>query len=273
MKQPPAEDAKDLWKPSGPSPLFKQGFLKTVLQDGFWKSVRRKMPQPPWATCAPAQSHSQWKSVLWCSGRAFCISVCALCLWLCHGAALKRPQLSFLYHPFRYLEIFLRPPETSTRLTVPALSALPQRRGAASCHLSGLLLDSHQYPHVLPVLGHLKLGRVLWVRPHQYWGKGKNHISWPTDNIPPNAAQNTISLLCCQGILQESEVLFCKVAVKVAGTQETPGHGVVAWQGLLLPLFELHEIPDSPAQSFDKPTTPYFLCLQQTCPTIQVISC
>lgn len=52
--------------------------------------------------------------------------------------------------------------------------------------------------------------------------KRKNHIPWPADNIPPNAAQDTISPLCCQGMLllaQDSEVLFCKAVFKVVATQ------------------------------------------------------
>lgn len=155
-----AEDGRDPCKSPGPCPLFKQGFLKTVWQDGFWKSLRTKTPQPPRATCASAQSHSQWKSVFWCSGRAFCISSCAPCLWSCHGAALKRPWWSFLYRPFCYLQIFVRPPETSTSWTVPALSAFPQRRDAAFCHLSGLYWTLLGACTRAPKIGQSTLGRA-----------------------------------------------------------------------------------------------------------------
>lgn len=47
----------------------------------------------------------------------------------------------------------------------------------------------------------------------------KNHLLPPADNIPPHAAQDTVSLLCSKGTLlahiqpaahQDPQVLFCK---------------------------------------------------------------
>ncbi|KAK4828308.1 hypothetical protein QYF61_025320 [Mycteria americana] len=110
-------------------------------------------------------------------------------------------------------------------------------------HLHGPSLDSLQYVHVSLVLGSSALDTVF---------QGKVHLPQPAGNTPPDAAQDTISLLCCKGTLlahvqlgvhQDPQVLFCEAAFKLSGSQHILEHEVVPSQVKDFALLvELHEV-------------------------------
>lgn len=63
-------------------------------------------------------------------------------------------------------------------------------------HLRVLLLDSLGYIRVSLALGSPKLDPVLSVWPHQCWAEGKDYCPPSAGDALPNAAKDTISLLC-----------------------------------------------------------------------------
>lgn len=68
---------RKLWKFSCPVLLFKNSHPEPVAQDSVQTLLnisRDGESTTPWATCARAQSSSQWESCSWCS---VCVSVCA----------------------------------------------------------------------------------------------------------------------------------------------------------------------------------------------------
>lgn len=65
----------------------------------FWVSPRTETPQPLWAPCSWAWSHSQCKSVSLCSDRISCVSVCTFSILFHYWAPGKRACL----HPLHTL--------------------------------------------------------------------------------------------------------------------------------------------------------------------------
>lgn len=63
-------------------------------------------------------------------------------------------------------------------------------------HLRVLLLESLGYIRVSLALGSPKLDPVLSVWPHQCWAEGKDYCPPSAGDALPNAAKDTISLLC-----------------------------------------------------------------------------
>lgn len=134
--------------------------------------------------------------------------------------------------------------------TVPTLSAIPQRRGVS-------VPQSYWWPFIglFPaspcplVLGSPELDTVLQMRPHQCWIEREGSPPPIPGSIPPNAAQDTISLPCYKGTLltrvqlgvyQDLHVLFLKLFLLV------PWAVTPHVQDFALLLVELHKMSVSP---------------------------
>lgn len=90
----------------------------------FWVS-----PQPPWASCARAQSLLQSSSVSQCSDRTLCVTVWAYCLFPATGNSWKEPS-SVLFTPsLSGIHKSWRVPSwplPSPGWTIPGLSGFPE---------------------------------------------------------------------------------------------------------------------------------------------------
>ena len=124
--------------------------------------------------------------------------------------------------------------------------------------INGPSLDSFQYDISL-VLGSPGLDSILWVWPHQPWAEGRNHLPQPVHSIPPNSAQDTISLLCNKGTLlaqtgvhQDPQVLLYKDAFEPDSLQHVLVQRVVPSQVQDFPLL-LVELRDVPVRPFLRP--------------------
>ena len=95
-------------------------------------------------------------------------------------------------------------------------------------HLHGPVLDMvmAQCVHISLVLWNLKLGPVLQMWPHQDRGESKDNLS--AGSIPPNAAQEVVSLFGSEGMLldhgqlavhQDTQVPLCKATFQPVGPQ------------------------------------------------------
>lgn len=110
----------------------------------FWVSPRTETPQPLWAPCSWAWSHSQCKSVSLCSDRISCVSVCTFSILFCYWAPGKRACL----HPLHTL-----PSDNCThcRFPTPTLafsglnSSICLRSFSIQLNIIGAWLDWHPF--------------------------------------------------------------------------------------------------------------------------------
>lgn len=137
----------------------------------FQLSPRVDVPQTLSATHASAQSHSEWKSISWCSERIPWASICAHHLWSCSWAQLRRVRL---HPPFIPLSGDYRhwwdPSEPSLLKTEQTQLSQPFLIGEMLQflkHLCSPSLASLQY--ISLILGCLELNTLLSVHQIKYY--------------------------------------------------------------------------------------------------------
>lgn len=191
-----AEFGVELWRLS--SPTAQTGPPRPVCPgacpDDFWISSRLETHN----LSGQVHSHPHSKNVFPGFQREPPVFVCAYYVWSCHWASPKRAWLHLLWTPS--LQVFVYIDEVSLNLLQAEQSQLCQpfligRMLQSLHHLCGPLLDSSVGSSKKPRTGHST---------HKYGLAGaewKDHLPQPAGNIWPNAAQDAVSLLCCNSTL------------------------------------------------------------------------
>lgn len=181
------EVERELWRLRGPTLLFQSSHPEWVGQNhfqlAFELSPRIEIPQPFCASCASAQSHTQWKNAFWCSKGTACVSVCATGPSPAAGHHWKSLGLSSLHPPFKYLYTLITPPWAFTsqaeecQLSQPFLigEVLQTLITSVSLHWTFSIMS-------VTCIGHPKLDPTLQVWPHHGWPEGKDHLPWLAGN-------------------------------------------------------------------------------------------
>ena len=106
---------------------------------GLLKSSQEETPQPLWAVCASAVTHTAQKCFLMFKGSCLCSCLCPLPLVLALGTTEKSLSPSSLHPPSHTLMRWDYPwASTSPGWTEPVFSQFPHRRDAPSPSLSSL---------------------------------------------------------------------------------------------------------------------------------------